>query len=336
MFPKLGAEQHSQRIKRLWLGESVFGAVSWRSMEHSTTTVEATHRGLITTVTAFVMLTKPRIIELLLITTVPAMIAAKGGMPDLWLVLVTVAGGTLAAGGANTFNMYIDRDIDQMMQRTQGRPLVTGAVSPRAALIFGFVLEIAAFVLFVTWVNLLSALLAGGACLFYVLVYSLWLKRTSKQNIVIGGAAGAAPALIGWAAVTGSLALSPVLLFAIIFFWTPPHFWALAIKYVDDYEAASVPMLPVVVSIRNTAIQMFGYSLVVIALSVWFHIAADTTPFYLVVALVAGLLFLWRTFGLLRRPNAVQAWKVFTFSIVYLAALFIAIAIDVLVYGTGS
>ena len=280
------------------------------------------------------MLTKPRIIELLLITTVPSMIVAEGGMPDLWLVLVTVAGGTLAAGGANTFNMYIDRDIDRLMKRTQGRPLVTGAVSPRAALLFGFALEITAFVLFVTWVNLLAGLLAVGACLFYVFVYSLWLKRTSKQNIVIGGAAGAAPALIGWAAVTGSLALSPILLFAIIFFWTPPHFWALAIKYADDYEAASVPMLPVLVSIRSTAIQMFGYSVVVIAFSLWFHVVAGTSFLYLTVALVGGVFFLWRTLGLLRRPNAVQAMKVFTFSIVYLGALFIAIAIDVLAFGT--
>lgn len=305
-------------------------------MEHSTTTIEKTDRGLAATAAAFVMLTKPRIIELLLITTVPSMIVAKGGMPDLWLVLVTVAGGTLAAGGANTFNMYIDRDIDRLMKRTQGRPLVTGAVSPRAALLFGFALEITAFVLFVTWVNLLAGLLAVGACLFYVFVYSLWLKRTSKQNIVIGGAAGAAPALIGWAAVTGSLALTPILLFAIIFFWTPPHFWALAIKYADDYEAASVPMLPVLVSIRSTAIQMFGYSVVVIAFSLWFHVVAGTSFLYLTVALVGGVFFLWRTLGLLRRPNAVQAMKVFTFSIVYLGALFIAIAIDVLVFGAVS
>ena len=305
-------------------------------MEHSTTTIEKTDRGLAATAVAFVMLTKPRIIELLLITTVPSMIVAKGGMPDLWLVLMTVAGGTLAAGGANTFNMYIDRDIDRLMKRTQGRPLVTGAVSPRAALLFGFALEITAFVLFVTWVNLLAGLLAVGACLFYVFVYSLWLKRTSKQNIVIGGAAGAAPALIGWAAVTGSLTLSPILLFGIIFFWTPPHFWALAIKYADDYEAASVPMLPVVASIRSTAIQMFGYTIVVIGFSLWFHVVAGTSFLYLTVALVGGLLFLWRTLGLLRRPNAVQAMKVFTFSIVYLGALFVAIAIDVLSFGAVS
>ena len=170
----------------------------------------------------------------------------------------------------------------------------------------------------------------------YAGVYTFYLKHNTSQNIVIGGAAGAAPALIGWAAVTGSLALSPVLLFAIIFFWTPPHFWALAIKYADDYEAASVPMLPVVVSTRSTAIQMFAYSVVVIVLSLWFHIVAGTNFLYLTVALVGGLLFLWRTLGLLRRPHAAQAMKVFTFSIVYLGALFIAIAVDVLAFGVVS
>ena len=279
------------------------------------------------------MLTKPRIIELLLITTVPSMVLAKGGMPDISLVLLTVVGGTLAAGGANTFNMYIDRDIDRLMQRTQGRPLVTGAVSPKAALIFAFALAALAFCLFLLWVNLLSAVLALGACLFYVFVYSLWLKRTSKQNIVIGGAAGAAPALIGWAAVTGSLSLSSFILFAIIFFWTPPHFWALAIKYADDYEAASVPMLPVVTSIRGTALRMVIYTVVVIGLSLWFHSVAGTSFLYLSVAVAGGLMFLWRTIELLRRPSSVQAMKVFTYSIVYLGALFIAVAVDVLAYG---
>ena len=244
------------------------------------------------TLSAFVMLTKPRIIELLLITTVPSMILAEGGMPDISLVLLTVVGGTLAAGGANTFNMYIDRDIDRLMERTQGRPLVTGAVSPKAALVFAVTLEALAFCLFVLWVNWLSAVLAVGACLFYVFVYSLWLKRTSKQNIVIGGAAGAAPALIGWSAVTGSLSLSAFILFAIIFFWTPPHFWALAIKYADDYEAASVPMLPVVTSIRSTAISMIAYTVVVMGLSLWFHIVAGTSLLYLAVAVAGGLVFL--------------------------------------------
>ncbi len=288
------------------------------------------------TLSAFVVLTKPRIIELLLITTVPSMILAKGGMPEISLVILTVVGGTLAAGGANTFNMYIDRDIDRLMERTQGRPLVTGAVSPKAALIFAFVLEILAFCLFAVWVNWLSAVLAVGACLFYVFVYSLWLKRTSKRNIVIGGAAGAAPALIGWVAVTGSLDLRAFILFAIIFFWTPPHFWALAIKYADDYEAASIPMLPVVSSIRSTAIQMIAYTVVVMGLSLWFHSVAGTSFLYLSVAVAGGLAFLWRTIELLRRPNSVQAMKVFTYSIVYLGALFIAVAVDVLVYGVSA
>ena len=232
--------------------------------------------------------------------------------------------------------MYIDRDIDQLMQRTQGRPLVTGAVSPKAALIFAFALEIAAFLLFSIWVNLLSAFLTVGACAFYVFIYSLWLKRTSRQNIVIGGAAGAAPALIGWAAVEGSLSLSAVILFAIIFFWTPPHFWALAIKYAEDYEAAEVPMLPVVVSIRSTAKSMILYTVIVLALSLWFHFVADLNLIYLTVAVLGGLVFLWRTINLLRLPNATQAMKVFTYSIVYLGALFIAVAIDVLTYGTGT
>ncbi|MEC7915210.1 MAG: heme o synthase [Actinomycetota bacterium] len=302
-------------------------------MEYSTTAIESNGRGTLATVNAFVMLTKPRIIELLLITTVPSMILAHGGMPSLSLVLLTIVGGALAAGGANTFNMYIDRDIDRLMERTQGRPLVTGAVTPRSALVFGVALEAVAFVLFYLFVNWLSAVLALGACLFYVFVYSLWLKRTSKQNIVIGGAAGAAPALIGWAAVTGSLSLNPIILFAIVFFWTPPHFWALAIKYADEYEAASVPMLPVVTSIRATAIRMVLYTIVIFGLSIWFHVVADMSFVYLSVALIGGLVFLWRTLGLLRKPTSVQAMKVFTYSNVYLGALFIAMAIDVLTYG---
>ena len=305
-------------------------------MEYSTTAIESNGRGTLATVNAFVMLTKPRIIELLLITTVPSMILAHGGMPRLSLVVLTIVGGALAAGGANTFNMYIDRDIDRLMERTQGRPLVTGAITPRSALLFGIALEVVAFVLFYLFVNWLSAVLALGACLFYVFVYSLWLKRTSKQNIVIGGAAGAAPALIGWAAVAGSLGLNPIILFAIVFFWTPPHFWALAIKYADQYEAASVPMLPVVTSIKATATRMVIYTVVIFGLSIWFHVAADMGFVYLSVALIGGLVFLWRTLGLLRKPTSVQAMKVFVYSNVYLGALFIAMAIDVLTYGTTS
>ncbi|MBJ82528.1 MAG: protoheme IX farnesyltransferase [Acidimicrobiaceae bacterium] len=301
-------------------------------MEHSTTTIEKTDRGLAATAAAFVMLTKPRIIELLLITTVPSMIVAKGGMPDLWLVLVTVAGGTLAAGGANTFNMYIDRDIDRLMKRTQGRPLVTGAVSPRAALLFGFALEITAFVLFVTWVNLLAGLLAVGACLFYVFVYSLWLKRTSKQNIVIGGAAGAAPALIGWAAVTGSLALSPILLFAIIFFWTPPHFWALSLLLKNDYAEANIPMLPVVAGVTSTKIHILLYTILLIALTSLFFVMPTVGWFYLYSSLVLGLIYL----GLSIYINISSSKRVilsgYIYSMIYLALLFLAMIFDVILY----
>ncbi|MET0159847.1 MAG: heme o synthase, partial [Acidimicrobiales bacterium] len=185
---------------------------------------------------AYVALTKPRIIELLLVTTVPVMFVAERGVPPLGLVLVTVLGGSLAAGGANAINMVVDRDIDALMERTRNRPLVTGELTPRAALTFALGLEVAAFALLWWQVNLLSAVLAVSACLFYVFVYTIWLKRTSTSNIVIGGAAGAVPVLVGWASITGSLAWAPVILFGIIFVWTPPHFWALAIKYREDYQ----------------------------------------------------------------------------------------------------
>jgi protoheme IX farnesyltransferase len=190
------------------------------------------------TVGAYVALTKPRIIELLLVTTLPTMVVARRGLPSLWLMLATLIGGTLAAGGANAISMVVDRDIDRLMNRTKHRPLVTGAMSPRAALIFALSLEVGAFVELWLTVNLLSALLAVSATLFYVFVYTLWLKRRSSQNIVIGGAAGAVPVLVGWAAVTNSLSWAPVVLFAIIFIWTPPHFWALAVRYKEDYAAA--------------------------------------------------------------------------------------------------
>ena len=203
------------------------------------------------TVASYVALTKPRIIELLLVTTVPTMIVAQRGLPPVWLMVAVIAGGALAAGGANALNMVIDRDIDSVMQRTQGRPLVTGQISPRNALVFAIILEVAAFVWLWLLVNLLSAVLAVCATLFYVFVYSLWLKRRSERNIVIGGAAGAVPVLVGWTAVTGRLDWAPLLLFAVIFYWTPPHFWALAVRYRDDYAQVAVPMLPAVRSIRT-------------------------------------------------------------------------------------
>src|SRR5215212_4534863 len=221
-------------------------------------------------VAAYVALTKPRIIELLLITTVPTMVVADEGLPSLWLIAATVAGGALAAGGANAINMVVDRDIDAVMHRTRNRPLVTGVVQPTEALVFALGLEAAAFALLWSTVNLLSAVLAVSATAFYVFVYTLWLKRTSSSNIVIGGAAGAVPVLVGWSAVTGTLTWAPVVLFAIIFYWTPPHFWALAIRYRDDYAAADVPMLPVVETLRTTAGRILGYTLLLWALTLLF------------------------------------------------------------------
>ncbi|MEO7371256.1 MAG: heme o synthase, partial [Ilumatobacteraceae bacterium] len=218
-----------------------------------------------TLVGAYVALTKPRIIELLLITTVPTMVLAQRGWPSWSLVGITLLGGTLAAGGANAINMVIDRDIDKLMPRTQNRPLVTGLIRPRSALIFALMLEAVAFAVLWVGANLLSAILALSATLFYVFVYTLWLKRTSTQNIVIGGAAGAVPVLVGWAAVRNDVAWSPVVLFAVMFLWTPPHFWALAIRYADDYRAANVPMLPAVQSAEVTARKMVGYTIVMVA-----------------------------------------------------------------------
>jgi protoheme IX farnesyltransferase len=277
---------------------------------------------------AYVALTKPRIIELLLVTTVPTMVVAERGMPPLWLVLATVVGGALAAGGANAINMYVDRDIDAVMHRTRNRPLVTGAVTPRAALVFAIVLEILAFGLLWSTVNLLSAVLAVAACLFYVFVYTLWLKRSSSRNIVIGGAAGAVPVLIGWSAVTNGLGWAPILLFAVIFYWTPPHFWALAIKYREDYARADVPMLPVVASLRTTAIRILAYTLLLWVLTLAFGPVAHMGDLYIVAAVVLGAIFTWFAVQLVRKPEPAIAMRVFGWSITYITLLFGAMAAD--------
>ncbi len=285
-------------------------------------------------VAGYVALTKPRIIELLLVTTVPTMVVADNGVPSLWLMVATVVGGTLAAGGANAINMYVDRDIDAIMKRTRNRPLVTGVMEPRSALIFALTIEVVAFVWLWRFVNLLSAVLAVSACLFYVFVYTLWLKRTSTSNIVIGGAAGAAPVLIGWSAVTGQLAWAPVVLFGVMFFWTPPHFWALAIRYKDDYAAADVPMLPSVASLHTTAVRILSYTLVVWALSLVFSPVAHMGALYDVAALALGAVFTWLAVVVLRTESAKAAMRLFTYSITYITLLFAAMAIDVLVrYG---
>ncbi len=280
---------------------------------------------------AYVALTKPQIIELLLVTTVPVQIVAARGLPSLWLVLTTVVGGTFAAGGAHAINMYVDRDIDRLMERTRNRPLVTGVIEPRNALVFAIALETVAFLLLWSTVNLLSAVLAVAACLFYVFVYTLWLKRTSTQNIVIGGAAGAVPVLIGWSSVTNSLDWAPVILFGVIFFWTPPHFWALAIKYRDDYAAADVPMLPVVADVRTTVLQMIGYTLGTWALTVLFAPVADMGPIYVGAALVLGAVFTYQAVRLLGDATYARAMRLFGWSITYVTLLFGAMALDQLV-----
>jgi heme o synthase len=284
----------------------------------------------------YIALTKPRIIELLLVTTIPTMVVAANGIPGLWLIVATLIGGTLAAGGANAFNMVLDRDIDAIMERTKRRPLVTGVMSPRAATIFAVALELAAFAALSLWVNMLSAYLAMSATAFYVVVYTLWLKRRSKQNIVIGGAAGAVPVLIGWAAVTNSLSWTPVLLFLVIFIWTPPHFWALAVRYRDDYEAANVPMMPVVASLRRTTLEILVYSVIMWAVTVLVGPVAHLGWIYAITALVLGGLF---TFYALRlyhharndRADVAEAMRLFHFSITYLTALFVLMAVDVIV-----
>lgn len=283
---------------------------------------------LIARVGGYVALTKPRIIELLLITTVPTMMLAARGMPPLGLVVATVAGGTLAAGGANAANMVYDRDIDAVMRRTKRRPLVTGVVSPRGATIFALGLEAGAFALLWSTVNLLSALLALGAAAFYVGIYTALLKRSTRQNIVIGGAAGAVPVLVGWSAVTGRLSVAALLLFAVIFLWTPPHFWALAVRYREDYGAADVPMLPAVTGLRQVANQIVAYAGVLCVVSLLLAPAAGLGPLYLGAAAALGVGFAVKAWGLRADPSPKRAMGLFHYSISYLTLLFVAIGVD--------
>ena len=281
-------------------------------------------------VRALVALTKPRIIELLLVTTVPAMVLAAGEWPGTWLVIATVIGGTLSAGGANAINNFVDRDIDELMGRTGHRPLPAKRIRPVVALWLGSTLGLAGFFWLWATTNLLAGLIATAALVFYVFVYTLALKRSTPQNIVIGGAAGAAPALVGWAAVNGSVGLGAWVLFAIIFFWTPPHFWALALRYRDDYERAGVPMLPVVAGERYTTNQMVLYSVVLVGVTLLLFPAVPMSRFYLVVAGALGAAFVWGAWQVRRRPAT--AMRFFRFSITYLALLFLAVAIDPLVF----
>jgi protoheme IX farnesyltransferase len=279
----------------------------------------------------YLALTKPRVVELLLITTVPAMILAAGRLPDLGLIAAVLVGGALAAGGANTINCWIERDRDQLMRRTRHRPLPSGTVDPARALLFGLALEAAAFGTLWGVANLLAAVLALAATLFYVFVYTIWLKPRTVQNIVIGGAAGAVPVLVGWAAVTGTVGAPAWVLFAVVFCWTPAHFWALALRYREDYAAAGFPMLPVVKGERHAATQILAYTVVVVAVSLTLPLVAAVGAIYLAAASAVGVVFIVQAVRLRLDPSSIRAIAFFSLSNGYLALLFAAIALDVLV-----
>ncbi len=294
------------------------------------------------TVRAYIALTKPRIIELLLVTTVPAMVLATREVPGiqaghwLWLTVWTLIGGTLAAGSANAINCYLDRDIDLLMARTRRRPLPAHEVDPERAVIFGLVLGAISFAVLAFFVNLLAAFLGLLAIAFYVVVYTMLLKRSTPQNIVIGGAAGALPPVIGWAAVTGNVGIPALILFALVFYWTPPHFWALSLRIRKDYAAAGVPMLPVVRGIPETTRQIGLYTILMVAISLVLFAVARMGPIYLVAAIVLGALFLRQAWGLWKRGHSEEestagAIRLYRYSISYLTLLFAAIAIDTLV-----
>ena len=295
-------------------------------------------RSLGDTVRAYVALTKPRIIELLLVTTAPVMFLAERGVPDLWLVVATLVGGTMAAGSANVLNCYLDRDIDLQMRRTRRRPLPMHGVSARETLVFGVLLGIAATLVLGLAVNWLSAGLALTANLFYVFGYTMFLKRRTSQNIVWGGAAGCFPPLIGWTAVTGSLSWAPVILFAVVFFWTPPHFWALAMRYKEDYAAAGVPMLPVVATERRVISESTAYTWATVLCSLALWPVADTGWLYPVAATVLGAVILVESHLLLARVRRgvsgvdLAPMRLFHLSNSYLALLFLVIAVDAVVF----
>jgi protoheme IX farnesyltransferase len=281
---------------------------------------------------AYLALTKPRIIELLLVTTIPTMFLAAGGFPDWALVCWTLLGGTLAAGGANVLNCYLDRDIDALMHRTAHRPSATGQISGRNTVVFGLVLSALSIVSLAVTVNLLSAALAAFAIAFYVIGYTMLLKRRTSQNIVWGGAAGCMPVLIGWSAVTGSLSWTPLVLFLIVFFWTPPHYWPLSLRYKDDYAAAGVPMLPVTDSPQVVARQIIIYSWVMVATTLVLIPIADMNWLYSSIAVVTGALFIYEAYALQSRVrkelDELNPMRLFHWSISYLSLVFLAIGID--------
>jgi protoheme IX farnesyltransferase len=284
---------------------------------------------------AYLALTKPRVIELLLITTLPTMILAKHGMPSVWLVLATLVGGAFSAGSANAFNCYIDADIDKIMGRTKGRPLVTGELTKREAFVFAWVLGLVSVLWLGLLTNWLAAALSVAAILFYVFIYTLLLKRRTPQNIVWGGAAGSMPVLIGWAATTGTVDIGAWILFLVIFLWTPPHYWPLSMRYRDDYASAGVPMLPVVKGHRVVGMQIIIYSWALFVSTLILIPASKMGWIYTVVAVLSGLWFLWESYRLYRQSKTDEPkspMRLFHGSISYLTVLFIAVAVDPLVY----
>jgi protoheme IX farnesyltransferase len=287
---------------------------------------------LFSVIKSYVSLTKPRIIELLLVTTVPTMFLASNGWPDWYLVLATLIGGALAAGGANALNNVVDRDIDALMDRTAHRPLVTGKVSVRGAVALGITLSLSSVIWLVSQVNTLSALFAASAIVFYVCVYTLLLKRRTSSNIVWGGAAGCFPVLIGWAAVTNSISLAPIVLFLIVFWWTPPHYWPLSMQYRKDYENAGIPMLPVVADREKVASQITIYSWIMVATTLVLPLVSELSIVYVVGAIILNLIFMREVYALRNRAKSddldINPMKLFHWSITWLALLFFLIGLD--------
>jgi protoheme IX farnesyltransferase len=296
------------------------------------TALDAPARRFTATLHAYLRLTKPRVVELLLVTAVPPMVLAAGGWPSLRLVLAVVVGGALAAGGANAINCWIERDRDQVMRRTHDRPLPAGELDPTNALVFGIGLNVVAFALLAAEANLLAACLTLAATLFYVFVYTIWLKPRTVQNIVIGGAAGAVPALVGWAAVTGDLSAAAWVLFAVVFTWTPAHFWALALKYRDDYAAAGIPMLPVVRGVHATTRAIANYAVATVLVTLTLGLFTDVGAIYLAVAVIGGAVFVGAAARLVRDGDPKRAIRFFGWSNVYLMLVFVAVAVDTLVF----
>jgi protoheme IX farnesyltransferase len=287
---------------------------------------------LFSVIKSYVSLTKPRIIELLLVTTVPTMFLASNGWPDWYLVLATLIGGALAAGGANALNNVVDRDIDALMDRTAHRPLVTGKVSVRGAVALGITLSLSSVIWLVSQVNTLSALFAASAIVFYVCVYTLLLKRRTSSNIVWGGAAGCFPVLIGWAAVTNSISLAPIVLFLIVFWWTPPHYWPLSMQYRKDYENAGIPMLPVVADREKVASQITIYSWIMVATTLVLPLVSELSIVYVLGAIILNSIFMREVYALRNRAKSddpdINPMKLFHWSITWLALLFFLIGLD--------